>query len=85
MGAGEVSIVWCCVPCVMKRREACMYVSPPHTVSLQDVMDEDQPQVCVCVCVCVRVCVCVGVGVGVWVWVCVGGGRGIICPYIQMW
>ena len=28
-----------------------MYVSPPHTVSLQDVMDEDQPQVCVCVCV----------------------------------
>ena len=62
MGAGEVSIVWCCVPCVMKRREACMYVSPPHTVSLQDVMDEDQPQVCVCV----------------WVGGCVGGGRGII-------
>ena len=79
MGAGEVSIVWYALTCVLcalcngaVEKDVRVYVSPPLAVSLQDVMDEDQPQVCMGVCVCVCVCVC-------------GRGRGIICPYMQMW
>ena len=61
MGAGEVSIAWCALTYVLcalcngaVEKHVRMYVSPPLAVSLQDVMDEDQPQVCVGVGVCGR-------------------------------